>query len=561
MIPLCRGAEADDAALDELEELIAEKRGRKESFCTRPCKEVGRRASRSAHMILSLPFRSLLLLAFLMLVGIAADATAQSPDKILKHAVKALGGESAMRRITTREAKGLIRRASDGAQGSFQMLTLKPDLYLLTFDVGGIEVSEGFNGKSAWRRESHVKFTTLTCDENLALRAAANYRKHLWLNSKKEKSKLADAGSETAGGKPARAVALTTRENVKIKLSFDSASGLLVREELPASNGVMTFEYFDHRAVDGVLEPFTIRMNIDGEQYNIALSEVTLNRPLDRARFDFPKTSTEPLPDITTLMKEVSAHQEEIERMQERYACASVVTLREPDKRGGWRDKETKNYDVSFYRGRQIMRLTAKNSQPLSSQDQAEEDRRVEKLIREIDKREAEGNQASGIRKMGPPDPAARAQSISAILRASRLTNPRRESYRGREVIVFDFEPQRGYKPATTAETFLSKSSGVMWIDAAAKQITRVDVRLDDSISIGGGLIGSVKSGAKLIREQGLVNSKEGEVLWLPTYAEINIPVRALSVGVTISSVTRFSDYRQFDVNAEKESLKAPVNP
>src|SRR5262249_43303950 len=72
---------------------------------------------------------------------------------------------------------------------------------------------------------------------------------------------------------------------------------------------------------------------------------------------------------------------------------------------------------------------------------------------------------------MGPPDPAVRAQSISAILRTSRLANPRRESYGGREVIVFDFEPRPGYKPATTAEKFLSKSSGVMWVAAAVLAI------------------------------------------------------------------------------------------
>src|SRR5262249_20864005 len=212
---------------------------------------------------------------------------------------------------------------------------------------------------------------------------------HLWLNYKKEKSKIIDAGKETVGGKPARAVMLTTRENVKIRLWFDTASGLPVREEAPAGNGVTTFEYSDYSAVDGVLEPFTIKLNSSGEQYNITLSEVTHNRPLDRARFDFPKISAEPLPDVSTLIKEVSAHQEEIERIQERYACAAVVTLRETDKSGGWRDKETKTYDVSFYRGRQIMRLAAKNDQPLSVQDQAEEDHRVEKLIHEIDKREA----------------------------------------------------------------------------------------------------------------------------------------------------------------------------
>jgi len=50
-------------------------------------------------------------------------------------------------------------------------------------------------------------------------------------------------------------------------------------------------------------------------------------------------------------------------------------------------------------------------------------------------------------------------------------------------------------------------------------------------------------------------------LLTLPTYAEIDIPVRALLVGVTISSVTRYGGYRRFDVNAEKEKLKAPVKP
>src|SRR5262249_32831501 len=205
------------------------------------------------------------------------DATAQSPDKILKQAVKALGGESAMRRITTREAKGAIRRASDGAQGSFQMLTLKPDLYLLALDVGGLEVREGFNGKSAWRRDSRAGLRTLTGVESLSLQAATNYRNHLWLNYKKEKSKIIDAGRETVAGKPARAVMLTTRENVKIKLWFDTASGLPVREEMPAGNGVTTFEYSDYSVVDGVLEPFTIKLNAGGEQYNITLSEVTHN--------------------------------------------------------------------------------------------------------------------------------------------------------------------------------------------------------------------------------------------------------------------------------------------
>lgn len=496
-----------------------------------------------------------------VLILFASTASAQSPDRLLKQASKAMGGERALRNITARAASGTITRASDGVQGSFQLLTRKPDFYLLKFDLGGLETSEGSNGKSVWRRDALTGLRTLIGVESLALHAVARYRNQLWLDYRKEKITLTDGGSDTIGGKAARVVVLTSRDNVKFKLWFDAMTGLLVKEELPASNGMMTFEYADHRVIDGVLEPFTIKLKTTDEQYVVRLSEVTHNQPLDRASFDFPKLSTEPLPDMATLIKEVSAHQEEIEQRQEKYACTAAVTLREADKQGGWRDKETNSYDVSFYRGREIMRHIAKNHQPLSPQEQADADRRIVKLIQEIDKREAEGSQSGGIRKTGPPDPASRSQSIALILRTSRLTNARRESFRGRDVIVFDFEPQPDFKPATTAETFLSKSSGVMWIDAAARQIVRVDVRLDDAIRIGGGLIGSVKSGAKFIREQSLVSSREGETLWMPTYAETNIPIRAIFVGFTVSAVTSYSDYRQFDVDAEKEKLKAPVKP
>lgn len=36
--------------------------------------------------------------------------------------------------------------------------------------------------------------------------------------------------------------------------------------------------------------------------------------------------------------------------------------------------------------------------------------------------------------------------TISDFLRASQFINPRRESFRGQEVIVFDFEPRPNFK-------------------------------------------------------------------------------------------------------------------
>src|SRR5215468_4823395 len=59
--------------------------------------------------------------ALIILLSVTSRVAAQSPDSLLKKACKAMGGERALRGITTRAASGAIRRASDGAQGGFQM--------------------------------------------------------------------------------------------------------------------------------------------------------------------------------------------------------------------------------------------------------------------------------------------------------------------------------------------------------------------------------------------------------------------------------------------------------
>src|SRR5262249_56380019 len=186
---------------------------------------------------------------------------------------------------------GTIVRQSDGAKGSYQMSMTKPDLYSLSIEISGFEASEGFNGKSGWRRDSRAGLRTLTGVEANQFRAEALYRNNLWLNYKKEKSKLGFAGQEQVNGKPANAVALTNSRNVKIMMWFDQSSGLLIKEELPVGNGFKTIEYADYRPVNGVLEPFAIKLSGEGEQFTIALDQITHNKPIDRAAFDFPKIS------------------------------------------------------------------------------------------------------------------------------------------------------------------------------------------------------------------------------------------------------------------------------
>ncbi|MGH9839502.1 MAG: hypothetical protein ACREEM_12040 [Blastocatellia bacterium] len=488
------------------------------------------------------------------LASISSGSLAQSPDKIVKQAAKALGGEKNLRRVTSRQVGGVITRQSDGATGAVKMISTRPDLYSLAIEIGGFEAGEGFNGKSGWRRDSRAGLRTVTGVEASQFRAEAFHRNNLWLNYQKEKSKLAYAGQEPVGGKPAHAVVLTNARNVKIKMWFDAASNLPVKEELPAGDGVKTIEYSDHRAINGVMEPFTVKLSGEGEQFVITLDQVTHNKPADRAAFDFPKLSGAPLPDIDALLKQVAENQSALDELLEKYAYNSVITSREFDKSGALKVKETETFEHSFYRGRRIRRLVAKNDKPLSADEQAKEDRKLEKRIKEIEKREAEKEKRAEQGKETEEDD--RRITIAEMLRSSKLTSPRRERYRQRDVVVFDFEPNPGYKPQKDFEKIMQKFSGAVWVDAGDRQVVRLEAKLIDSFKIGGGLLASIKPGGGFVMEQDRINNE----IWLPTYSEFNLSARLLLVaGMSFNAIARYSNYKRFNVEAEKEKLKDPT--
>jgi hypothetical protein len=496
-----------------------------------------------------------LIVCLVLLPGLAR---AQSADQVLKRAVKALGGEKALRRIASRQSAGAIRRRTDGATGRFQSATLAPDLYTATIEIGGFEASEGYNGKSAWRRDSRAGLRTLTGAESVDFRAEAVYRNRRWLDYKKEKAKIVLDGEKEVAGRRAIAVSLTTARNARIRIFFDPSTYLPLREELGSGDGAKVYEYSDYRSVDGLPEPHSILIAAGGDEYEIALETVTHQRagaPADRARFDFPRFSNEPLPDIPALLAEVDRHQQAIEELLEKYAFTQEVASREMDRSGQLRIKETETFEMTFYRGRRLRRQVARNGQPLSAEELAKEDRRIEKLVREIEKREAERAEQSG--RVGPPDEAGKPPTIADVLRASLLLNPRRERFRSREVIVFDFEPRPGYKPQKDFEKLFGKLAGAIWIDDRDRQVVRVEARLVDSFKIGGGLLGAIKPGAAFVIEQNRVNDE----IWLPTYAEFNLAARALFIGFNFNSLITYRDYKRFHVEAEKEKLKDPVKP
>jgi hypothetical protein len=486
----------------------------------------------------------------------ATGLSAQSPKKILKQASKALGGEKALKFVRSYEKRGTIKRVQDGMTGSIEIRSTKPNFYNSIYDLRGFETEVGFNGRSGWIRDSRTGLRTLTGKASDDFKAEVFHRNWRWVNYKKRRARVNDGGKALIDGKQTDVVLLTTSEGVPIRMFFDPVTNLLLREEIPAGDTTKVFDYGDYRPVGKIKEPFQVSITNGDEKFEVRFNQIEHNTMISQGEFSFPRLSGEPLPDIPTLVKDLQANQEEIENILENYSYKQKVIKREITDKGILREKESETFQLSFYKGYRIRRLVEKNGTPLSAKEQAKEDRKVQNEVQDIEKkiRKSEARKVSQS-SSGSPDGRGRNISIAEVLKASRLINPRRERLKGRDVIVFDFEPdpEFDFKNAQSMLKFFGKTGGVIWIDEKDKQVARIEAALFDSYKVGGGLLAKLRKGARFTLEQERVNNE----IWLPTIADINLSIRVLLIrGVNINQVIESFDYRKF----ETEVKDAKVN-
>ena len=468
--------------------------------------------------------------------------SAQSPSKILKQAEKALGGTKALQSVRSIKKTGTITRITDGVTGPISNESFQPNLYHSRYELGGLETESGYNGKSGWQRDSRGGLSTLTGEASLGFQAEAAFRNALWLNYKKEKSKILFGGKTSIDGKSTNIVLLNTAKGVVIKLYFDALTNLPLREEIAAK----VFSYGDYRRIDGVMQPFEIKLTNGTEAFNIKLDSIKINESIAKSAFDFPKTSTEPLPEITSLLKQLQENEDKVERILDTYSFVQKSIKREIGKDGVLRETGSETFQLSFYKGNRIRRLIEKDVKPLSKGDQEDADKDAQKRVEEIEKQIAK-KEAKEARQTASGTPSGEGErvSIAEILRASNLINPRRERFRGRDVIVFDFEPNPkfDFKNAKSILKFFGKTAGVMWIDEKDQQVARLEAFLFDSYNIGGGVVAKLKKGASFTLEQERINDE----IWLPSSADINMSIRVLLVkGIDINQIVKSYDYRKF---------------
>jgi hypothetical protein len=135
------------------------------------------------------------------------------------------------------------------------------------------------------------------------------------------------------------------------------------------------------------------------------------------------------------------------------------------------------------------------------------------------------------------------------------FVSPRRERFRERDAVVFDFRPRPGFRPRNREEDLISKLVGVIWIDPVDRQVIRLEARLAQAFKMAGGLLFSLRPGATVVMEQ--IRMQEG--LWLPRFAQINLSMKVLLFGGgDVNKIIEWSDYKHFSGDVSDYKIDAP---
>ncbi len=476
-----------------------------------------------------------------------AATTEPSAEKLVALYLKAAGGGRAIKELSGVKMEGRLSTA-DGKTGTFTLITQRPDQLYEEVIIGANRESEAYNGKSAWRLDSSHGLQTLTGDAGSWLKADALFLNDQLSNSRKMTAHVRSAGSETVRGHTAFAIELTDAAGRVRKIWFDARTHLIRQQQQERPNGRIVV-YGDYRKVGGVAEPYYMQVSQPSQTFSVQFDSVEPSAAVDSSVFNFPSVSNEPLPDIPTLLRELDKNQAAIDKILESYTYHESDTQIEYNKDGSIKKQEERTYEIYQLGDRQVRKLIAKDGKPLSAADQKKEDERVAKVARKYEQKLK--NQA------GHPEKAAKEKKdqeagIADFLRVDQFTNPRRELFQGRPVIVFDFGPKPGYKPKNLTEKLIQKLVGVAWVDENAHDVARLEAHFSKGFKLAGGLLATVQPGSAFVFEQKLVNNE----VWLPVYAEAHASVRFLLLaGVNMSDVSHFSNYRKFQVSTDLKTL------
>lgn len=249
------------------------------------------------------------------------------------------------------------------------------------------------------------------------------------------------------------------------------------------------------------------------------------------------QAAQKPLPDIHQLMKEVQENQKKLEKVRENYTYTSSQITEDIDTKGHVTKTEAREVDIFFVNGHEIFRRVKKDGKPLEGSELEKETERVTKAVEKAQQPQTEKKQEED------------RVTLSHILELMDVRNARRELYRGRPTIIFDFVGRKDAKTHGLVEDAFKKLQGTIWVDEADREVAHLDVTFNDNFHVAGGLVANLEKGSNIHFDQAPVN---GEI-WFPTGGESTLAVRLFLVkGIRQHETIRNYGFQRYHAVAEQ---------
>lgn len=485
-------------------------------------------------------------------------------EKIVSDYLKAVGGKKRVAAVRDATYEWIVR-VGEREAGQARTQIKSPDALRsdLVFREAG-EINTAANSRSAWTRSLEGNLRTLTDMEAGAAKLQAALVASGFVDYKKQNVLARTLGVEQLHGERAYLVEFSTRAGARLRCWFSASSKLLWQMRDDVQRVTMRFGDYRARATSHApLEPYRIELQLEGnEALTLTLQSARYNTGLSDNIFEPPGVAGL---DIPALLREVARNQGELDARVSEYTFMRKQVEREINDRGELKKEKITVHEIyPVMGGGQVLKLLSEDGVALSPERAAKEEKRVaeelmkaereftkqeQKRARERDERAKKKN-ATGAGENGDDD-----LGIAEFFRASEFVSPRRERFRERDAIVFDFRARPGFRPTNKEEALIAKLTGVVWIDPVDKQVMRLEARLEQAYKIGAGLLASVRPGSHFAFEQ----ARMDEGLWLPRFSQISASAKVLIfAGFRLDATQEFSDYKRFTTKSGDAILDAP---
>ncbi len=267
-----------------------------------------------------------------------------------------------------------------------------------------------------------------------------------------------------------------------------------------------------------------------------------------------PAPAERPIPDISTLMRQVEAHQYAAEAAEKDYIYRMSNTFDEIDGSGKVKKTASREFEVFWLNGVRVARLLKKDGKELSADEKKKEDERIDKEVAKAkerrDKADAQGHQT---------DSAGHDEiSFARMLQLGTFSNPRRQTVNGRPTILIDFAGDPKAKSHNESEAAFKELAGTVAVDEQDKAIQHLEGHFANTFKIGGGLVADIRKDTSFKADFRKINDEA----WLPEAVDGSGHARVMLFFTLNGNLhSRTSDYRKFKATSTILPGVAPAPP